>query len=346
MRPTDLVSHFGGALPDLPVVQHEFGGYYCSLPDLSLLGRFTGVIIPQWLHAKKQWVDSTGWLTLPRVRAQLAASPASRPKVPDRARTAAARIVTGYHYWLIVDFPGGTGEGDSWEEGWFDYFWQPKGITPRDGQAINAAVLPLITARPDDRTFWNDTGRSVDVMVSNYGSSDLRDAELTWKLQAEGKAIDSGTTRVTLPRGNVDRVARLVFDASASDVARKLELVVAVDGAHDNSWTFWSFPRTGRLDRAAMGVHSTVKWAGIRRLYPFVEENVPEPGSDSLLVTPTLDDAALRHLRGGGRVWLMTEPGLTPARASGRLLSRGWRRAGHRRARPSLAPRLPARGLR
>ena len=34
--------------------------------------------------------------------------------------------VTGYHYWLIVDFPGGAGEGDSWEEGWVDYFWQPK----------------------------------------------------------------------------------------------------------------------------------------------------------------------------------------------------------------------------
>ena len=55
--------------------------------------------------------------------------------------------ITGYHYWLIVDFPGGTGEGDSWEEGWFDYFWQPKGITPRDGQAINSAVLPLIATQ-------------------------------------------------------------------------------------------------------------------------------------------------------------------------------------------------------
>ena len=39
--------------------------------------------------------------------------------------------VTGYEYWLITDYPGGTGEGDSWEEGWFDYFWQPKGIEPR-----------------------------------------------------------------------------------------------------------------------------------------------------------------------------------------------------------------------
>ena len=51
--------------------------------------------------------------------------------------------VTGYHYWLITDYPGGTGEGDSWEEGWFDYFWRPKSIQPADGQEINSAVLMM-----------------------------------------------------------------------------------------------------------------------------------------------------------------------------------------------------------
>ena len=71
--------------------------------------------------------------------------------------------ITGYHYWLIVDFPGGTGEGDSWEEGWFDYFWRPKGITPRDGQAINSAVLPLITSGVSERTRWSDDGAPVEI---------------------------------------------------------------------------------------------------------------------------------------------------------------------------------------
>ena len=60
MRPTDLVSHYGGGLPDLPVVKHEFGEYYCSLPDISLIDKFTGVIFPEWLHAKKTWVDGAG----------------------------------------------------------------------------------------------------------------------------------------------------------------------------------------------------------------------------------------------------------------------------------------------
>jgi hypothetical protein len=46
MKPTDLVSHYGAGLPDIPTVKHEFGNYNCSLPDISLIDRFLGVIEP------------------------------------------------------------------------------------------------------------------------------------------------------------------------------------------------------------------------------------------------------------------------------------------------------------
>ncbi len=223
--------------------------------------------------------------------------------------------VTGYHYWLIVDFPGGTGEGDSWEEGWFDYFWQPKGITARDGQAINSAVLPLIGTGVKDRTLWSDETRKVDVIVSNYGEKDLVGAPLSWKLMADGEAVATSTTTVNVPMGRVATVAQVPVGALPNSVARKLELIVNVDGVHANSWSFWSFPRTSLLDRGAVPVYSTVKWAGIGRLYPFVQQDPARLTPDSLLVTPTLDAPALEHLRAGGRVWLMTERGETQARS-------------------------------
>ena len=223
--------------------------------------------------------------------------------------------ITGYHYWLIVDFPGGTGEGDSWEEGWFDYFWQPKNITPRDGQAINSAVLPLIGTGVKDRTLWSDATRKVDVIVSNYGEKDLVGAPLSWKLMADGEAVATSTTRVNVPMGRVATVAQVPVGALPGSVARKLELIVNVDGVHANSWSFWSFPRTSLLDRAAVPVYSTVKWAGIGRLYPFVQQDPARRAPDGLLVTPTLDAPALEHLRDGGRVWLMAERGQTQARS-------------------------------
>jgi len=315
MRPTDLVSHYGGGLPDLPVVKHEFGEYYCSLPDISLLDKFTGVFIPGWLRVKQRWVGEHGLAGEygQYVRNSQRLQQLGRKFQIERVRH--RQDITGYHYWLIVDFPGGTGEGDSWEEGWFDYFWQPKGITPRDGQAINSAVLPLIGTSVKDRTLWNDTARAVDVMVSNYGGKDLRDAPLSWTIVADGKTVASGTERITVPMGKVDTVTQVTLGALPGSRARKLELVVEVDGAHTNSWSFWSFPRSGRLDRPALPVYSTVKWAGVNRLYPFVQEGAPRPGANALLLTSALDEAALQYLRGGGRVWLMAQRGQTQARA-------------------------------
>jgi beta-galactosidase len=315
MRPTDLVSHYGDGLSDLPVVKHEFGEYYCSLPDLSLIDRFTGVFLPGWLHAKSAWVSSQGLADrYPQyVRNSQRLQQLGRKYQIERVRR--RQDITGYHYWLIVDFPGGTGEGDSWEEGWFDYFWKPKGIAPADGQAINGAVVPLIDIDVADRTLWNDERRSVPIVVSNYGERDLAGAALTWKVVADGQTVASETTHVNLAMGTVAPVAVATVPATPGTAARKLDLVVTVEGAHPNAWSFWSFPRTGLIDRAPIPVYSAVKWAGVRRLFPFVREERPPAGSDSLLVTSRLDEPALSHLRQGGRVWLMAERGQTSARS-------------------------------
>ncbi|MGH9696124.1 MAG: glycoside hydrolase family 2 TIM barrel-domain containing protein, partial [Bryobacteraceae bacterium] len=56
LRPTDMVSLPGGAAPDRPTIRHEFGDYYCSLPDIGLIDKFTGVLVPDWLNAKQAWV--------------------------------------------------------------------------------------------------------------------------------------------------------------------------------------------------------------------------------------------------------------------------------------------------
>ena len=58
MKPTDMVSHYGTGVSGVPVVKHEFGEYYCSLPDISLIDKFTGVFLPGWLNAKQAWVRS------------------------------------------------------------------------------------------------------------------------------------------------------------------------------------------------------------------------------------------------------------------------------------------------
>ena len=90
---------------------------------------------------------------------------------------------------------------------------------------------------------------------------------------ADGEAVATSTTTVNVPMGRVATVAQVPVGALPGSAARKLELIVNVDGVHANSWSFWSFPRASLLDRAAVPVYSTVKWAGIGRLYPFVQQD-------------------------------------------------------------------------
>ncbi|MGH9309301.1 MAG: hypothetical protein ACRD1U_08000, partial [Vicinamibacterales bacterium] len=194
-------------------------------------------------------------------------------------------------------------------------YWQPKSIEPKDGKALNDSVVALIDTGVDDRTFWNNDTRTVNVIVSNYGPRNLVDAPLSWTVTSGGRTVGSGTARISVPMGKVSTVAQATLPALPGSEARQLTLGVDVAGVSSNSWSFWSFPRGARLESAATPVFSTVKWAGIRRLFPFVRENPPDPGSKGLFITSVLDDAALGHLRGGGRVWLLSEKGTTQARA-------------------------------
>src|SRR4030095_54946 len=181
MRPTDMGSLFRDFPKDVPTVRHEFVSYYVSLPDISLLTKFRGVIIPTWLEAKKAWVESNGLSERYSVflRNSQRLQHLGRKYQIERARL--NPDVTGYHHWLITDFPGGTGEGDSWEEGWFDYFWKPKGITPSEGKEINNPVLLMISGGVNDRTFWSGDLKNFDVFVSNYGDEPIQNGTLKWK---------------------------------------------------------------------------------------------------------------------------------------------------------------------
>ena len=175
----------------------------------------------------------------------------------------------------------------------------------------------------------------MEVIISNYGEQDLRDAALSWKVVAGDQTVASETVRVSVPMGTVSPVAHVTLPPAPASGARKLELIVDVDGAHTNSWSFWSYPRGGFLDqpgecpctppcdgRASSGAIRSSARSHPRRM------------RTGLLVTPTLDDGALRHLRAGGRVWLMTERGADAGTGGGQLLPGRWRSArdGHPRS--------------
>jgi hypothetical protein len=309
VRPTDMVSISGVPPGDVPTVRHEFGNYYCSLPDISLIDKFIGVIDPVWLKAKKRWVEQNG---LAEQYPAYVANSARLQQIGRKYEIEKVRRdgrVSGYDYWLIVDYPGGTGEGDSWEEGWFDYFWTPKGIRPEEGRELNSAVLPMIGAGLGGRTMWADTGASVGVLVSNYGGEDIQNGTLTWQVTSEGRVLRSSTINgLNLPLGKVSRAGEIEVRNLPDDQARQMELAVELHSGgavYTNRWNFWSFPRQALLRQAGQPVFSTVKSAAIERLYPFVTHGGHDWNPASLLITSELDRDAIGFVASGGAALLL-----------------------------------------
>jgi hypothetical protein len=310
LRPTDMVSIGRFAPPDRPTIRHEFGAYYCSLPDISLIDRFTGVMKPVWLEAKREWVEQHG----------LTAAYASYLRNSQRLqqlghkyqieRARADNAVSGYDYWLIVDYPGGTGEGDSWEEGWLDYFWRPK-IAPEEGREWNSPVLLMINAGVDDRSFWTDRPKTVSVSVSNYGPAAVREGTLEWTLSEGRRRIGGGELRgVSAPLAEISTLGNLTLDAAGLTQAARLELALTLrtaNGVYSNRWSFWAYPPAGRMPAPATPVVSSLRWEGLRRAFPWIHPESGSAAAGELLITDALNHDAMARLRAGGRVWLMLD---------------------------------------
>ena len=308
MRPTDMVSTGRNPPDDRPAVRHEFGAYYCSLPDISLIQRFTGVINPAWLEVKKRWVAAEGMEATyaEYVRNSQRLQQLGRKYQIERAR--ADGRFTGYDYWLIVDYPGGTGEGDSWEEGWFDYFWKPKGITPEEGAELNSPVLLMIGSDVGDRSLWLGEQKRVPVLVSNYAPESIRNGRLSWEVWDGTRRLEaSELTGISADLGAVSRVGEVTVNAGGAKTAGKLELrlrLITEHGSYSNRWNFWAYPQPD-LMRTPVDVIATAGLAGLAKIYPWVGTDTEKLTSTGLLVTERLDSTALMHLRSGGRVWLM-----------------------------------------
>ena len=279
--------------------------YYCSLPDIGLIDKFTGAMRPLWLEAKREWVAANGlereYPTYLRNSARL--QTLGQKYQIERVR--AEPGVTGYHYWLAADFPGGTGEGDSWEEGWFDSFWHLKGTTAAEGASWNSPVLLMIDAGVENRTFWAGSRKELKVSVSNYGPEPIRNGRLEWALMDGSRQVaGAALNNVSADLGTIAEAGRLAFEVEANAAAKKLELVLTLtsgNAVYRNRWSFWAFPRIGQAP-LAMPVVSAIPLGASR---PEIAQQSGPPDSRALLITDRLDSHAGAHLRAGGRVWLM-----------------------------------------
>jgi hypothetical protein len=312
VEPTDLTSLYTGYSPDVATIKHEFGVYYCSLPDIYVISRFTGVTKPGWLQNSKKWLQSQGLLD--RYPEYLRNSwrllnVARKSEIESLRRL---EEITGYQYWLITDCTDeGTSEGASWEWGWCNYFWEPKGVNPEQGREINSAMLPLIGLKVSDRTMWAEGSRRVDVFVSNYGAGAIANGTLEWEVRSSRQRLCGGRYQVNAPLGAVTRVGDIQIENLRAPEARELELRITVSTpseSHTNRWKLWAFPRQGLMQNSSRPVFSLIKSDRISNYFPFIRSLGTEddlPGG--VLVTSDFSAPVVASLEKGGRVLVLAD---------------------------------------
>jgi beta-galactosidase len=124
--------------------------------------------------------------------------------------------------------------------------------------------------------------------------------------------LESTVAGVNAPLGQVTRAATLEMGGALSG-NRKWELVLELNHGQStavNRWSFWTFPKRRLLQTSDMAVTSVVKWAGLSRLYPFIQHGTPVQATASLLIATSLNRESMQFLEGGGRVLLLAERSL------------------------------------
>ena len=207
-----------------------------------------------------------------------------------------------------MDYPGGAGEGDSWEEGWFDYFWHPK-VSSDQGRELNSDVLTIISAGVDQRTLWAGGSKHISLRISNYGEDAIENGSVSWALTSEGVRLDGGEIRgVQVRLGEVADVGQIILRAPETGHPRKLELVATVmagPARYSSRWDFWEFPRKNLLVASPGPIDLQAEWPELRHVYPWLRTSSDKMTPKSLLITESLSEAAVSHLHHGGRVLLI-----------------------------------------
>ena len=189
MEPSDYFAMYVGHSPDprKPAIAHEFGGWLCSLPNLSLTRRFTGVLEPLLDAGGRMAARERAVGDLSGDHEELPAPALFWPENSGSRSCAAIRICRVISSGSSTIFRAAPIKGTLWEEGVLDFFWEPKYGSSGQWSQLNGATLLLTDADISQRTWWQGESTRIGIQVSHYGPRSLEKAHLFYSLEHNGK---------------------------------------------------------------------------------------------------------------------------------------------------------------
>ncbi len=261
------------AASSMPLVVHETV-QRCSFPDPAWAEKYTGWLRPAYLDIARDQLRQRGMLD--QVPAFVRAS--GRWQVEQFKEEVEADLRTpgfgGFQLLQLHDFPG---QGSALV-GVLDAFWDSKGyVTPERFREFCGPTVPLVRM---ERLTWTTADRlQATVEAAHFGPEPLgRVAPRCRIVDTEGREVFSQSLPPReIPIGNGTPLGQIGCSLAEWKAPARYDLIVELPGTGArNRWPFWVYPAS--LEAA-------------------------EPGE--VRIVHDLDEAAVGHLEGGGRVLLL-----------------------------------------
>jgi len=210
----------------------------------------------------------------------------------------------------------------------FDYT-EKSGFSLRDISRLNSRILIEI---PLTRfAFWTGEDVSLDVICSNVSNNIIRNCNLVWRI---GEIIEGRKKVATIKAHSVTKIGTVKIKMPDFDEVKKLKLYVGLyssegDLIAHNEYSVYVVPKNLIMELKELGLGVYLK--EVRLQMGGIE--IPHIRIDSLknwnfIVTSSLDEAILRHVKNGGRALvIITKEGditVNGRRFSINTLKGGW----------------------
>ncbi|MCA9982791.1 MAG: hypothetical protein KDE59_00805 [Anaerolineales bacterium] len=277
-QPPETVTDYADwvAQLDQPIVSHEIG-QWCVYPDFEEIEKYTGHLKAKNFEIFRDFLEANHMGD--QAREFLLASGklqtlCYKEEIESALRTAG---FGGFQLLDLHDFPG---QGTALV-GVVDPFWDSKPyVSPEEFRRFAGKTVPL--ARLTKRYWRVSETLTAVVDMAHFGAEDLVDAVVYWRLEdSQGTVVQSGNLAPqTIVTGELNHCGKIEVSLAGCTPAQMYSLVVGVNGNEaENDWAVWLF-----ADELAPAI------------------------ADNLLITHSLDEAALAHLARGGKALYLVPP--------------------------------------
>ena len=224
----------------VPLITHEIG-QYAVYPNMSEIGKYTGVLKPVNFISVKNDLIKKNLLTRANDFTQASGKLAVLLYKEEIERALKTRDVSGFQLLDLHDFPG---QGTALV-GILDAFWETKGlITPNEFRNFCSPVVPLI--RFEKATYTNDETFTASVEVANFSAASIKRASVNWQISTESKQVIAkgkfGPSTIEI--GNGIKLGNITAVLNKISTAQKLTLTVSIDNTnYSNNWNIWVYPK-------------------------------------------------------------------------------------------------------